>query len=68
MNVINVHGEKAKIMFREIILPMFRSTRLCVTACGTMHPRCCWSVASKRRDSASRLPASNIVSALYHKL
>ena len=28
-------------MFREIILPIFRSTRLCVTACGTMHPRCC---------------------------
>ena len=28
-------------MFREIILPVFRSTRLCVTACGIMHPRCC---------------------------
>ena len=27
-------------MFREIILPIFRSTRLCVTACGIMHPRC----------------------------
>ena len=27
-------------MFRAIILPIFRSTRLCVTACGTMHPRC----------------------------
>ena len=26
-------------MFREIILPIFRSTRLCVTACGIMHPR-----------------------------
>ena len=25
-------------MFREIILPIFRSTRLCVTACGIMHP------------------------------
>ena len=24
-------------MFREIILPIFRSTRLCVTACGIMH-------------------------------
>ena len=32
-------------MFREIILPIFRSTRLCVTACGTMHPRCCRLVA-----------------------
>jgi hypothetical protein len=28
-------------MFRAITLPIFRSTRLCVTACSTMHPRCC---------------------------
>ena len=28
-------------MFRTIILPIFRSTRLCVTICGIMHPRCC---------------------------
>jgi hypothetical protein len=28
-------------MFRAIILLIFRSTRLCVTACGTMHRRCC---------------------------
>ena len=28
-------------MFRAIILPIFRSIRLCVTACGIMHPRCC---------------------------
>ena len=29
-------------MFREIILPIFKSTRLCVTACGVMNPpRCC---------------------------
>ena len=27
-------------MFRVIILPIFRSTRLCVTACGIMHARC----------------------------
>ena len=39
-------------MFRAIILPIFRSTRLCVTACGIMHPRCC------------RPPADNIVGAL----
>ena len=32
-------------MFRAIILPIFRSTRLCVTACGIMHPRCCRPVA-----------------------
>ena len=28
-------------MFRAIIFPIFMSTRLCVTACGIMHPRCC---------------------------
>ena len=28
-------------MFRAVILPIFKSTRLCVTACGIMHPRCC---------------------------
>jgi len=28
-------------MFPEIILPIFRNTGLCVTACGIMHPRCC---------------------------
>jgi len=32
-------------MLRAIILPIFRSTRLCVTACGLMHPRCCRPVA-----------------------
>ena len=26
-------------MFQEFILPIFRSTRLCVTACGIMHQR-----------------------------
>ena len=33
-------------MFRSIILPIFRNTRLCVTACGIMHPRCCPPPAS----------------------
>ena len=28
-------------MFRTIILPIFKNTRLCVTACGMMHTRCC---------------------------
>ena len=28
-------------MFRAIILPILRGARLCVTACGIMHPRCC---------------------------
>ena len=35
-------------MFRAIILPIFRSTRLCVTACGIMHPRCCRPVAGQQ--------------------
>ena len=43
-------------VFREIILPIFGSTRLCVTVCGVTHSRCCWPVAG------------NIVGALYHKL
>jgi len=43
-------------MFRTIILTILRSTRLCVTACGIMHPRWC------------RSPAGNIVGTLYHKL
>ena len=43
-------------MIRAIILPIFRSTRLCVTVCGIMLPRCCRPVAG------------NIVGALYHKL
>jgi len=43
-------------MFWEIILSIFKSTRLCVTVCGIMHPRCC------------RSPAGNTVGALYHKL
>ena len=40
-------------MFRAFILPIFRSTRLCVTACGII----------------TMLPvAGNIVGAMYHKL
>ena len=38
-------------MFREIILPIFRSTRLCVTACGIMQSRCCRPPASEHRGS-----------------
>ena len=38
---INLNSSQLN-MFREIILPIFRSTRLCFTACGVMHPpRCC---------------------------
>ena len=54
---INLNSSQLN-MFREIILPIFRSTRLYVTACGVMHtPRCC------------RPKAGNIVwFALHHKL
>ena len=41
-------------MFRAVILPIFRSTRLCVTVCGIMHPRCC------------RPKAGNLVGCLYY--
>ena len=48
-------------MFRGIIFPIFRSTRLCVTACGIMHPRCCRPPAVKikmkiQRSSERRQP------------
>ena len=33
---INLNSSQLN-MFREIILAIFRSTRLCVTACGVMH-------------------------------
>ena len=32
-------------MFRAIFLPILRSARLRFTACGIMHPSCCWPVA-----------------------
>ena len=37
---ININSSQLN-MFREIILPIFRSTGLCVTACGVMHPPWC---------------------------
>ena len=40
-------------MFREIILPIFRSTRLCVTVCGIMHPRCCRPAKSWMHSTTS---------------
>ena len=43
-------------MFREIIVPIFRSTRLCVTACGIMHPRCCRPVAGGRQHRGCIIP------------
>ena len=50
----HVNNSSQLKIFRTIILPIFRSTRLCVTACGLMYPRCCRPVAG------------NIVGALYH--
>ena len=44
-------------MFRAIFSPIFRSTRLCVTACGIMHPRCCRLVAWKRRNLLKWVPS-----------
>ena len=38
------------------------------TACGIMRSLCCRPVAWKQRNSASKLPAGNIVGALYHML
>jgi hypothetical protein len=35
-------------MFRAVISPILRSTRLCVTACAVMHPRCGRPVAWMR--------------------
>ena len=40
-------------MFQATILPIFRSTRLYVTACGIMYPRCCRPVAWKRSLQAT---------------
>ena len=41
-------------MFRAVILPIFRSTRLCVTACGIMYTRCCRPVAWIRIQALGR--------------
>ena len=40
-------------MFRALNQPIFRSTRLCVAACGIMYPGCCWPVAWNLRFQAS---------------
>ena len=46
-------------MFRAMISPIFRGTRLCVTACGIMHPRCWRPVAWMRWNVISS--ASSLV-------
>jgi len=50
-------------MFRAIILPLFKNTRLFVTACGIMHPRCCRPVAGNIMGAIIPLPST----ALYGK-
>ena len=42
-------------MFRAIILPIFRTNRLCVTACGIMHARCCRPMI-RRQHSGCIIP------------
>jgi hypothetical protein len=54
-------------MFREIILPIFRSTRLCVTACGIMHPRCC-RPAGGRQHRGSIIPQAVTHSLVFLKM
>ena len=48
-------------MFRAIILPIFRNTRLCVTACGITHPRCCWPPAFGELASIVNNQISDVV-------
>jgi len=48
-------------MFRAIILPIFRSTRLCVTSYGIRHPRCrrppsCNAQSSSPEDGQNNCP------------
>ena len=45
-------------MFRAIILPIFRSTKLCVIACGMMHPWCCRPVAGKHYSTSCNTQSS----------
>ena len=43
-------------MFRTTILHIFRSTRLCATACGIMQPRCCRPVAGRQHRGGCIIP------------
>ena len=64
---INLNSSQLN-MFREIILPTFRSTRLCVTACGVMTPH---DVAGLRQQDARCLKVngnSHQFEATIHKL
>ena len=60
-------------MFRAIILPIFRSTRLCVTACGIMHARCvhyttsCNTQSSAPEDGQNNCPKDVELSGIINK-
>ena len=51
-------------MFRALIPPIFRNARLCVTACGIMHPRCCRYAGSLEADEV-RFQATGIPATLW---
>ena len=48
-------------MFRAIILPIFRSTRLCVTACGIMHPRYCRPATGRQNTCPKHVELNGII-------
>jgi len=63
-------------MFRAIILPIFRNTRLCVTACGITQPRCCrpttgrpaksWMHYTTSCNTSSSVPEDGQINVLKH--
>ena len=65
-----INNSKQLNMFWALILPIFRNTRLCVTACGIMHPRCCRPVTWKRSFQATGLQylVCMIPQAVTHRL
>ena len=56
-------------MFQALISPIFRSTRLCVTAYGIMHPRCCLEAEFLRFQATGRQHRGCIIpQAVTHSL
>jgi len=55
-------------MFWAIILPIFRSIRLCNTAYGTLYPiRYRWVIWWRRNSSSvTRSPTGNVLGTTYH--
>jgi len=56
-------------MFREIILPVFRSTRLCVTACGIMHytTSCNTESSASAEDGQNNCPKHVVLTGIINK-